>query len=86
LGYVDDTISKKNMKHYGYEVLGTPEEIAEKYVGNQIWYYCAIGINKERERNSIRLEKLGWKAGSDRHLYDGEAGSSDGYGIIRSIS
>lgn len=67
LGYVDDTVSKKDMMHYGYKVLGPPEEVAIEYVGKEIWYYCAIGINAERERNSIRLEKLGWKAATLIH-------------------
>ncbi|NTW69013.1 MAG: acetyltransferase [Chlorobiaceae bacterium] len=62
IGYADDNKSKKNLMFYGYSVIGTPEEISERYDGGEIWFFCAIGNNTIRNNVVTRLEKFGWKA------------------------
>ena len=62
LGYVDDQCLKKGVIFYGHKTLGTPEEVANYYPGEKIWYYCAIGKNEVRQSVTERLNRLGWQA------------------------
>ena len=67
IGFADDDVMKKGQLYYDYETLGTPEEVAEKYIGQEIWYFCAIGSNRIRYDVVQRLDNLGWKAATLVH-------------------
>ena len=67
IGYADDQGAKKNMIFYDYKALGTPEEVAADYIGQEMWYFCAIGNNEIRRRVSNRLNHLGWQAATLIH-------------------
>lgn len=62
IGYVDDDTSKKDKVYYDYKTLGSPEELAVTYEGEEVWYYCAIGNNTTRANIVQRLDNLGWHA------------------------
>lgn len=67
LGYVDDDGLKKNESFYDYKVLGSPEDVEKEFVGQDLWYFCAIGNNNVREKMVKRLDGLGWKAATLIH-------------------
>lgn len=67
LGFADDNASKREKAHYSYGVLGSADEIAEQYNGREIWYCCAIGNNRVRQRQVSSLGKLGWRPAAIVH-------------------
>jgi len=67
LGYVDDDPAKIGQEFYGYCVLGLPEDVARDLGRDEVWYYCAIGDNRARERVTVRLSALGWRAATLIH-------------------
>jgi sugar O-acyltransferase (sialic acid O-acetyltransferase NeuD family) len=62
LGYVDDDVAKKNLSYYGYQTIGTPEEIATLHDSNELWFFCAIGNNVNKQNVVTRVEQFGWRA------------------------
>jgi sugar O-acyltransferase (sialic acid O-acetyltransferase NeuD family) len=67
IGYVDDDTAKIGKELYGYRVLGTPEDFAGTATAKKIWYYCAMGDNRAREKVVARLDGLGWHAATLVH-------------------
>ncbi|MHB1126553.1 MAG: acetyltransferase [Bacillota bacterium] len=67
LGFVDDNPMVYNGEAYGYQILGTPEEMSSDNIIDEIWYYCAIGNNHTREMVTNRLASLGWRAATLIH-------------------
>jgi sugar O-acyltransferase (sialic acid O-acetyltransferase NeuD family) len=67
LGYIDDNPDKTGGEFYGYKVLGLPEEVGHRLGKEEIWYFCAIGDNRARERMAGRLSALGWRAATLIH-------------------
>lgn len=67
LGYIDDDESKKGKCFYNYETLGSLDEVALNYSGDQLWYFCAIGDNGTRSNIVKSLDELGWKAATLIH-------------------
>lgn len=67
LGYADKDAATKGQQVYGYKILGTTEEIARQYTGENLWFYCAIGNNLSRAVVTKHLEGLGWQAATLIH-------------------
>jgi len=67
LGYADKDVTTKGLLVYDYKILGTTEEIAKQYIGENIWYYCAIGSNANRAVVTKNLDALGWQAATLIH-------------------
>jgi sugar O-acyltransferase (sialic acid O-acetyltransferase NeuD family) len=67
LGYTDKDARTKGREVYGYKILGTSEEIAQQYAGENLWFYCAIGDNLSRAAVTKHLEGLGWQAATLIH-------------------
>lgn len=67
LGYADDDPQKIGHGSFGYPVLGRPEDVAAQLVGEEIWYYCAVGDNLNRRQVGKRLDGLGWRAATLIH-------------------
>ena len=67
LGYADDDRHKVGAKSYGYEILGSPEEIAARLGPAELWYHCALGNNQLRRNVAERLDRLGWRAATLMH-------------------
>lgn len=67
LGYADDDPAKVGSRLYGYPVLGSASEVAAKWRGEKIWFYCAIGCNETRGKTAAALARLGWQAATLIH-------------------
>ncbi len=67
LGFADDDVEKHGQELFGLTVLGTPEEVAARLDGTQLWYHCATGNNENRERLAARLDALGCRAATVIH-------------------
>ncbi len=67
IGYADDDISKKDKLYYDHKILGSPEDIAKDYAGQELWYFCAIGNNIHRSNVANRLDGYSWKAATLIH-------------------
>lgn len=67
LGYADDDSRKLGREFYGHRVLGTPEEIANRFPRGDLWYHCAIGNGAQRQAMATRLDTLGCHAATLIH-------------------
>lgn len=67
LGFADDNRAKLGALVYGFPVLGTFEELAAKYAGGPLAYYCAVAAVEPRRRLVAQADSLGWTAATLIH-------------------
>lgn len=63
LGFCDDDPARKGSKFYGYEVLGTPDEIDSR-LSEKPGFLCAVGNNRRRAEVVRRVLAMGWSPAS----------------------
>lgn len=59
LGCCDDNPEIRHTQIGGYPVLGPPDQLSRELVG-EVWFHCAIGRNRVREKVALRMSALGW--------------------------
>lgn len=62
-GFCDDAEALRSGIYCGLPLLGTIEAAAAKLTG-EVWFICAVGDNRNREKLVARAEQLGWQAES----------------------
>lgn len=66
LGFCDDNPELRGARIDGLPVLGPPDQIARD-LKEPVWFHCAIGRNRVREKVSQRLTAFGWQPATVIH-------------------
>jgi hypothetical protein len=56
VGFADDDPERLAKPFEGLPVLGTTAQVAEQFRGKNLYFHCAIGNNRSRQRVSVALE------------------------------
>ncbi|MGA2052051.1 MAG: acetyltransferase [Opitutales bacterium] len=60
IGFVDDKSALQGVRVDGVQVLGKVNEFLERYAGQKLYFHCAIGKNRHRQRLAELFESHGF--------------------------
>lgn len=66
LGFADDSPKLQGKEHYGYRVICRSAEVPERF-SEEIFFCCAIGVNRTRKKTAEFLEASGKRAATLKH-------------------
>jgi sugar O-acyltransferase (sialic acid O-acetyltransferase NeuD family) len=64
IGLTDDNPERTGENFEGSKIIGTSSQLVTQFQGEKVYFFCAIGQNRARERVSAFLETAGFDAAS----------------------